>query len=80
MAFAPRSGSRVATLHHGDDVTSAVSGKVKRPGGVVLLKDLIPLKDPKGGARTKTVFGERPPAPDAGEKDPSGRKQKPRKG
>ena len=53
---------------------------MKRPGGVVLLKDLIPLKDPKGGAGTKTVFGERPPASEVGEKDAAGTKQKPRKG
>ncbi|MBK8594101.1 MAG: hypothetical protein IPP07_00215 [Holophagales bacterium] len=58
-------------------MTSEGRDKGKRPGGVVLLKDLIPLKDPKGGAGTKTVFGERPSAPDAGEKDPPGRKPKP---
>ena len=58
-------------------MTSEGSGRGKRPGGVVLLKDLIPRKDPKGGAGTKTVFGERPSAPKAGEKGPSGRKPKP---
>ena len=60
-------------------MTNAGSGKGKRPGGVVLLKDLIPRKDPKGGAGTKTVFGERPPAPETSEHDPPGRKQKPHK-
>lgn len=61
-------------------MTSEGRGRGNRPGGVVLLKDLIPRKDPKGGAGTKTVFGERPPAPDTGEKDPPARKQKPTKG
>ena len=40
---------------------------------LVHLKDLVPKRDPKGGGRTKPVFGQRPveperkgPAPDDG--------------
>jgi hypothetical protein len=60
-------------------VTIEGRGKGRKPGGVVLLKDLVPREDPKGGAGTKTVFGERPPATVDSEKDPPGRKQKPHK-
>jgi len=42
--------------------------RTKPPPGVVPLKDLAPRSDPKGGAGQKTVFGERPPVPEAEEK------------
>lgn len=32
---------------------------------LVHLKDLVPKKDPRGGGRTKPVFGQRPVEPDA---------------
>ena len=32
---------------------------------LVLLKDLIPKKDPKGGGMAKPVFGQRPVDPEA---------------
>lgn len=32
----------------------------KKGADLILLKDLVPRHDPKGGAGGKTVFGERP--------------------
>ena len=47
--------------------------KQKKPRDLVLLKDLVPRKDPKGGAG-KPVFGERvppaPPGPDSSPRKP----------
>ena len=48
----------------GANVAKTSDGKNKRLGGLILLKDLVPQKDPKGGAARKTVFGEFPPEPD----------------
>jgi hypothetical protein len=54
----------------------------KKPSpGFVLLRDLVPRNDPKGGASQKTVFGERPPVPETEERlyheSPTERRQKP---
>jgi hypothetical protein len=47
----------------GANVAKRPDGKNKRLGGLILLKDLVPQKDPRGGAARKTVFGELPPEP-----------------
>jgi hypothetical protein len=44
--------------------------KKKPSPGFVPLRDLVPRNDPKGGSAGKTVFGERPPVPEAEETHP----------
>lgn len=52
----------------------------KRNGGLITLKDLVPRKDPKGGAAGKAVFGDLSPmpgpAPASGAREPAPAKPK----
>ncbi|MCC6128867.1 MAG: hypothetical protein IT186_02975 [Acidobacteria bacterium] len=52
--------------------------KGKKLEGLILLKDLVPRTDPKGGAATKPVFGELPPLPGP-PSEPGGREPEPAK-
>ena len=42
----------------------------KKTERTILLKDLVPRADPKGGAGGKTVFGQLPPVSEAEERRP----------
>lgn len=46
-------------------MTNDSRAKERRPKGLVLLKDLMPRKDPKGGGASKSVFGQQPVVPEA---------------
>ena len=55
-------------------------GRRKRTNGLIALKDLVPRKDPKGGAAGKTVFGDLSPlagpAPEPRAREPAHAKPK----
>ena len=65
----------------GDKAERSDKPKSRKLDGLVLLKDLVPRADPKGGAAGKTVFGALPPEPETQEpRDPRETKSKrPRK-
>lgn len=56
-----------------DSMANDSRPKERKPKGLVLLKDLMPRKDPKGGSAGKAVFGQQPVAPQVTSRAPAAR-------